>query len=116
MTVQSNATLTKVRNQGSTDEWDDSESLADPELWVGALDVYYREKRELAGGPTPDYLVRRTLLVDEGQPPGVEWNRDLVVEFTFAGTARTATVRDVERFKWAPAGLVQSTRLTMEET
>ncbi len=124
MIPQANATLTQVAEAPRTDTFRDSEVLAAVSLWQGAAGCYYQEKRERTPGAAEDLLVRRSLLVEEGNPvvppPSGQtaggFQSEQVVTFTFGGVAQTGTIQHVERRVFPIAGSVQSTRLTLSDT
>jgi hypothetical protein len=115
---QANATVLKVEAPSTTDEWKpEDEELNPPDAYSGAAPAYYQERRErVLRGEAQDLLVRRTLIVEEGRPP-VGWAAGQTVAFRVEGDAAdsTATVQHVERRRWAPAGSLQTTRLTLED-
>ena len=117
MIPQRNAVLVRARQPGSSDEWSDAEVEEGAQAFQGAAPAYYMEKRDRqTNRQTEDLLVRRTLILERGVPP-VEWESEMEVEFTVDGepATRTATVKNVETRRFAPAGSVQTTRLTLED-
>jgi hypothetical protein len=110
---QANATLTRVAGGGYAEDYDRAAG-ADSEKWAGSAEAYYQERRErVAAAGETTLILRRSLIVANDVASFSEGD---VVSFTFDGSSRTGNVQVIERREYAPAGELQTTRLTLEET
>lgn len=117
MLVQANADLkaVAVKSEDETENWDDGDGPTP--LWSGSERAYYQERREFEGGAEGNLVVHRALIVEEGVP-AVVFAKDQTVTFRIDGEGAdtVGTVEDTRRARWAPAGPMQTTKLTLRGT